>query len=340
MSLKDKIEETYQSAQKELVQIASPEALEEFRIKYLGKKGVISGYYKELAQLGAEDRRNLGALLNQVRDELTKSHDEKLFSFKRAQQEATLLKESIDVTLTGRKFGAGRLHPVTQVMREIIDVFCHLGFWVEEGPEVETDFFNFEALNFPPDHPARDMQDTLYFSKDLLLRTHTSPVQIRVMKRLKPPVRIIAPGAVYRHDSDISHSPMFHQVEGLLVDERVTFAELKGVVIHFAKEIFGPKTPVRFRPSFFPFVEPGAEMDIGCVFCKSKGCRVCKETGWLEILGAGMVHPAVFEAVGYDPEKYVGFAFGLGVERIAMLKYGIDDIRMFFENDIRFLRQF
>lgn len=340
MNLKDKIEELYQRAKIEIQQATTPELLEGFRIKYIGKKGIVSELYKELALLDATSRREIGALLNQVRDDLTRLYEDKLLAFKRAEREETLLKEKIDVTLPGRRFATGRLHPITQVMREIIKIFCHLGFWVEEGPEVELDFYNFEALNFPPDHPARDMQDTLYFTKDILLRTHTSPVQIRVMKRSKPPIRIIAPGAVYRHDSDVSHSPMFNQVEGLLVDERVTFAELKGVLTHFAKEMFGPKTPVRFRPSFFPFVEPGAEVDIGCTFCKGKGCRICKNAGWLEILGAGMVHPAVFEAVGYDSEKYVGFAFGMGVERIAMLKYGIDDIRLFFENDIRFLTQF
>jgi len=340
MSLKDSIEQEYQNALAAQEDVNSAEALEEFRIKYIGKKGTISAFYKQLSQLDSVMKKRIGELLNRVRSELNEWYENKLSEFKRAEREKKLLSEGIDVTLPGRKVGIGRLHPITRTMREVIDIFCHLGFWVEEGPDVELDFYNFEALNFPPEHPARDMQDTLYFTDKVLLRTHTSPVQIRVMEKNRPPIRIIAPGAVYRHDSDVSHSPMFHQVEGLLVDERVTFAELKGVLIQFAKEFFGPETPMRFRPSFFPFTEPSAEVDIGCVLCKGSGCRVCKESGWLEILGAGMVHPAVFEAVDYDPEKYVGFAFGMGIERIAMLKFGIDDIRLFFENDIRFLRQF
>ncbi|HDH96364.1 MAG TPA: phenylalanine--tRNA ligase subunit alpha [Proteobacteria bacterium] len=334
------MEKEYQSALEAQKSVSSLQELEEFRIRFIGKKGTISAFYKQLSQLDSTSKRKIGELLNRVRGELVEWYEAKRAEFKRAEREKELLAERVDVTLPGRRVGSGRLHPITQTMREIIDVFCHLGFWVEEGPDVELDFYNFEALNFPPEHPARDMQDTLYFTDEVLLRTHTSPVQIRVMQKRKPPIRIVAPGAVYRHDSDVSHSPMFHQVEGLLVDERVTFAELKGVLIQFAKEFFGPNTPMRFRPSFFPFTEPSAEVDIGCVFCKGSGCRVCKESGWLEILGAGMVHPAVFEAVDYDPERYVGFAFGMGVERIAMLKFGIDDIRLFFENDIRFLRQF
>jgi phenylalanyl-tRNA synthetase alpha chain len=225
-------------------------------------------------------------------------------------------------------------------MDEMCDIFLHLGFEAVTGPEVELDWYNFEALNIPPDHPARDMQDTFYFDDKVLLRTHTSPMQIRVMEKRQPPVRIIAPGKVYRRDSDMTHSPMFHQVEGLLVDRGVTFADLKGVLTEFVHQMFGPEVGLRFRPSYFPFTEPSAEIDIACVICRGEGCRVCKITGWLEILGAGMVHPAVFEAVGYDPEEYTGFAFGLGVERVAMLKYGIDDIRLFFDNDLRFLRQF
>jgi phenylalanyl-tRNA synthetase alpha chain len=229
---------------------------------------------------------------------------------------------------------------LNRIMAEVCDIFLHLGFEAVEGPEVELDWYNFEALNLPPDHPARDMQDTFYFNDQVLLRTHTSPMQIRTMERRQPPVRIIAPGKVYRRDSDITHSPMFHQVEGLLVDRGVTFADLKGVLTAFVHQMFGPEVGVRFRPSYFPFTEPSAEVDIECVMCGGRGCRVCKATGWLEVLGSGMVHPAVFEAVGYDPETYTGFAFGLGIERIAMLKYGIDDIRLFFDNDLRFLRQF
>jgi phenylalanyl-tRNA synthetase alpha chain len=246
----------------------------------------------------------------------------------------------VDVTLPGRRQPRGRIHPLNRVMAEVCDIFLYLGFEAVTGPEVELDWYNFEALNLPPDHPARDMQDTFYFNDQVLLRTHTSPMQIRTMEKRQPPVRIIAPGKVYRRDSDITHSPMFHQVEGLLVDKHVTFADLKGVLTAFVHQMFGPEVGVRFRPSYFPFTEPSAEVDIQCVMCGGDGCRVCQATGWLEVLGSGMVHPAVFEAVGYDPEIYTGFAFGLGVERIAMLKYGIDDIRLFFENDLRFLRQF
>ena len=247
---------------------------------------------------------------------------------------------AVDVTLPGRRLPRGRLHPLNRIMAEVCDIFLHLGFEAVEGPEVELDWYNFEALNLPPDHPARDMQDTFYFSDKVLLRTHTSPMQIRTMEVRQPPVRIIAPGKVYRRDSDITHSPMFHQVEGLLVDKGVTFADLKGVLTAFVHQMFGPEVGVRFRPSYFPFTEPSAEVDIECVMCGGHGCRVCQATGWLEVLGSGMVHPAVFEAVGYDPETYTGFAFGLGIERIAMLKYGVDDIRLFFDNDLRFLRQF
>ena len=245
-----------------------------------------------------------------------------------------------DVTLPGRRLPRGRLHPLNRIMAEVCDIFLHLGFESVEGPEVELDWYNFEALNLPPDHPARDMQDTFYFNDKVLLRTHTSPMQIRTMEVRQPPVRIIAPGKVYRRDSDITHSPMFHQVEGLLVDKGVTFADLKGVLTAFVHQMFGPEVGVRFRPSYFPFTEPSAEVDILCVMCRGKGCRVCKQTGWLEVLGSGMVHPAVFENVGYDTSRYSGFAFGMGVERIAMLKFGIDDIRKYYENDIRFLKQF
>jgi phenylalanyl-tRNA synthetase alpha chain len=251
-----------------------------------------------------------------------------------------LSSETIDVTLPGKYTPVGREHPINKVLREIEDIFVSMGFGIEEGPQVELDYYNFEALNVPKDHPARDMQDTFYITDDVLLRTHTSPVQIRTMEKQKPPLRFIAPGKVYRCDADISHTPMFHQVEGLMVDTDVSFSDLKGVLETFIHRMFSPETPVRFRPSFFPFTEPSAEVDIGCIFCEGKGCQVCKGTGWLEILGAGMVNPRVFEMVGYNPEVYTGFAFGMGVERITMLKYGIDDIRLFFENDLRFLRQF
>jgi phenylalanyl-tRNA synthetase alpha chain len=248
--------------------------------------------------------------------------------------------DRLDVTVPGFFIPFGHLHPTSKVLDEIIDVFLSLGFSIEEGPEVESDYYNFEALNFPRDHPARDMQDTFYISDDIVLRTHTSPVQIRVMEKNKPPLKVIVPGKVYRCDADVSHTPMFQQLEGFIVDEKISMSDLKGVLEVFAHEIFGTDTPVRFRPSFFPFTEPSAEVDIGCVICRGSGCKVCKNTGWLEVLGAGMINPRVFEKVGYDPEQVSGFAFGMGIERITMLKYGIDDIRLFFENDIRFLEQF
>ncbi|MFC2088342.1 phenylalanine--tRNA ligase subunit alpha, partial [Calditrichota bacterium] len=256
-------------------------------------------------------------------------------------QEKDKNSEIIDLTLPGRKTFIGRMHPLSIVLEEIKRIFYNMGFRVEDGPEIETDFYNFEALNIPKDHPARDMQDTLYITEDIVLRTHTSPVQIRVMQANKPPISIIAPGRVYRRDTpDASHSPFFHQVEGLVVDEGINFGDLKGVITAFAHKMFGSDIKVRFRPSFFPFTEPSAEYDFNCVFCRGKGCKVCKNTGWVEISGAGMVDPNVFDAVGYDSEEYTGYAFGMGVDRIAMLKYGIDDIRLFFENDLRFLNQF
>jgi len=266
--------------------------------------------------------------------------DAKVAAIETLERAERLSRERIDITLPGRCIRPGRMHPVTQVMEEIEEIFSGLGFDVAEGPEVELDYYNFEALNLPKDHPARDMQDTFYVSDEVLLRTHTSPVQIRVMEKERPPLRVIAPGTVYRRDSDITHTPMFHQVEGFMVDKGVTFSNLKGVLTHFLHSLFGDRTDIRFRPSFFPFTEPSAEIDIRCVMCGGSGCRVCKGSGWLEILGAGMIHPEVFRSVKYDPEEYTGFAFGLGIERIAMLKFGIEDIRMFFENDLRFLRQF
>jgi phenylalanyl-tRNA synthetase alpha chain len=316
----------------------SPEDLEFLRIKYLGRKGALTGILRSLAQLDPEIRRRVGQEANRVKEALEEALEQALRALKEAARRAESL--TVDVTLPGRRLPRGRIHPLNRIMAEVCDIFLHLGFEAVTGPEVELDWYNFEALNLPPDHPARDMQDTFYFNDQVLLRTHTSPMQIRVMEQRRPPVRIIAPGKVYRRDSDITHSPMFHQVEGLLVDKDVTFADLKGVLIAFVHQMFGPELGVRFRPSYFPFTEPSAEVDIACVMCGGRGCRVCQATGWLEVLGAGMVHPAVFEAVGYDPDTYTGFAFGLGVERIAMLKYGIDDIRLFFDNDLRFLKQF
>jgi phenylalanyl-tRNA synthetase alpha chain len=319
-------------------QARTPEELELLRVKYLGRKGDLTAILRGLGKIDPEVRRNLGQEANRAKEALEAALDEALNALKAAARLAAA--PVADVTLPGRRLPRGRLHPLNQIMAEVCDIFLHLGFEAVEGPEVELDWYNFEALNLPPDHPARDMQDTFYFNDKVLLRTHTSPMQIRTMEQRQPPVRIIAPGKVYRRDSDITHSPMFHQVEGLLVDKGVTFADLKGVLTAFVHQMFGPEVGVRFRPSYFPFTEPSAEVDIECVMCGGRGCRVCQATGWLEVLGSGMVHPAVFEAVGYDPETYTGFAFGLGIERIAMLKYGVDDIRLFFDNDLRFLRQF
>jgi phenylalanyl-tRNA synthetase alpha chain len=318
-------------------QISSKD-LENERLKYLGRKGELTSFLRIVGKLDQQLKRDVGKFANQLKETLESSFNEASSYLKIAERAAAA--PVVDVTLPGRRPPLGRLHPLNQVMEEVCDIFLHLGFEAVEGPEVELDWYNFEALNLPPDHPARDMQDTYYFNDQVLLRTHTSPMQIRTMEKRRPPVRIIAPGKVYRRDSDITHSPMFHQVEGLLVDKGVTFADLKGTLTAFVHQMFGPEVGLRFRPSYFPFTEPSAEVDIECVICRGEGCRVCKITGWLEILGSGMVHPAVFEAVGYDPEEVTGFAFGLGIERIAMLKYGIDDIRLFFDNDLRFLQQF
>ncbi|MGQ9688236.1 MAG: phenylalanine--tRNA ligase subunit alpha [Desulfobaccales bacterium] len=338
MVTEQELAELVDTARQEIRQAADPEVLESLRVRYLGRKGSLTRILRGLKDLEPEARRRVGALANRAKEELEAGLAQALTALKEAALRAAA--QAIDVTLPGRRGPLGRLHPLTRIMEEICDIFLHLGFEAVTGPEVELDWYNFEALNIPPDHPARDMQDTFYFNDKVLLRTHTSPMQIRVMEKRRPPVRIIAPGKVYRRDLDMTHSPMFHQVEGLLVDRRVTFADLKGVLTEFVHQMFGPEVALRFRPSYFPFTEPSAEIDIACVICRGEGCRVCKVTGWLEVLGAGMVHPAVFEAVGYDPEEFTGFAFGLGVERIAMLKYGIDDIRLFFDNDLRFLRQF
>jgi len=333
-----KVQAIQEEALREIRAAAEAADLERLRVKFLGRKGSITLILRGLKDLAPDLRRQVGQEANQAKQALEEALDQTLARLKDAARRAP--REELDVTLPGRRPPLGHLHPLTRITQEICDIFLHLGFEAVEGPEVELDYYNFEALNIPPDHPARDMQDTFYFNDRVLLRTQTSPMQVRVMEQRRPPVRIIAPGRVYRRDSDITHSPMFHQVEGLLVDRRVSFADLKGVLLAFAHEMFGPEVSLRFRPSYFPFTEPSAEVDISCVICRGEGCRVCKITGWLEILGAGMVHPAVFEAVGYDPEEFTGFAFGLGVERIAMLKYGIDDIRLFYDNDLRFLKQF
>jgi phenylalanyl-tRNA synthetase alpha chain len=310
-------------------------------VQYLGKKGEISQLLKGLGQMSAEERPAFGARVNEARDQVESALAARRDQLESARLAAQLAGERIDVTLPGRGEQSGGLHPVTRTRRRIEDFFVQLGYEISEGPEVEDDFHNFEALNIPGHHPARAMHDTFYFGDGRLLRTHTSPVQIRVMEQGKPPFRIIAPGRVYRCDSDLTHTPMFHQVEGLLVDERVSFADLRGTVAAFLRAFFEvDDLAVRFRPSYFPFTEPSAEVDIGCVLCAGKGCRVCKQTGWLEVMGCGMVHPKVLEHGGVDPEKYSGFAFGMGVERLTMLRYGVNDLRKFFENDVRFLKQF
>lgn len=314
--------------------------LSNLKVKYLGRKGVITSELKSLSSIPAGKRPLHGKKINDLKQLIEEELDSRESQLKKEELGKQLLSDSLDVTLSGKCTFFGREHPINKTLSEITDIFVRMGFSVEEGPEVELDYYNFEALNIPKDHPARDMQDTFYISDDIVLRTHTSPVQVRVMEKRKPPLRFIAPGKVYRCDADITHTPMFHQIEGLMVDKGITFSNLKGVLEAFLHQMFGADTPVRFRPSFFPFTEPSAEIDIGCILCNGEGCRVCKGSGWLEILGAGMVNPRVFENVGYDPEEYSGFAFGMGIERIAMLKYSIDDIRLFFENDIRFLRQF
>jgi len=328
------LDEIREAFQQELAQAGSPQELEELKVRYLGRKGALTSILRQMASLSAEERPRIGALSNTLKSFIDEQITARLNQIEHAGE------GGIDITLPGRTPRQGTVHIINQVLSEIEDIFVHLGFSVASGPEVEDDYHNFEALNIPANHPARDMQATFYFTDDILLRTHTSPVQIRVMESKGLPVRIIAPGKVYRCGADVSHSPMFHQVEGLWVEEGITFAHLKGVLYEFIHTLFGPDLAVRFRPSFFQFTEPSAEVDMGCIFCKGTGCRVCKQSGWLEILGCGMVDPAVYKYVGIDPEAVTGFAFGVGVERVAMLKYGINDIREFFENDLRFLRQF
>jgi len=326
-------------AEQTLAQVSDSEQLEVFRVKYLGRKGgSLTGILRQLGSVSPEDRPRLGQLANEIKQGIEARFEEKKQDLSTACTGDTM--GITDYSLPGRFLPFGKLHPVTQVMDEICSIFEGLGFAVAEGPDVETDYYNFEALNIPQHHPARDMHDTFYVTDSILLRTHTSPMQARIMERQDPPLRYIAPGKVYRCDSDITHTPMFHQVEGFLVDRQVSFADLKGVLTSFTHKMFERDLALRFRPSFFPFTEPSAEVDIACVICGGSGCRVCKRTGWLEILGSGLIDPEVLKMVGYDPDVYSGFAFGLGVERIAMLKYGIDDIRLYYENDLRFLSQF
>lgn len=315
--------------------------IEKIKVEYLGRKGLVTLLLRRLGELSTLERPKIGQLLNQTKREIEELLKIKTIEIEKLEKNKKLKEESIDVTLPGKKSDRGTIHPINLVLKKTEEIFLSIGFKIEEGPEVELDYYNFEALNIPKDHPARDDQDSFYLNREILLRTHTSPVEIRVMEKQQPPVRIIATGKCYRRDAaDSTHSPMFHQIEGLAVDKDITFGDLKGVLTVFVHRMFGEDRKVRFRPGYFPFTEPSAEVDVSCLLCHGKGCRACGYSGWLEIMGAGMTDPAVFNMVGYDPEKYSGFAFGMGAERIAMLKYGINDIRLFFENDLRFLKQF
>lgn len=335
--MEQQIEQILQQALNELQSASQAAQLQAFSVQYLGRKGFVTQYLRNISQLPAEQRPLAGKRANEIKNILEEALQKALQEIETRQAAEDV---GIDVSLPGRAAFHGSMHPITQITRQICEIFSSMGFAVAEGPEVELDHYNFESLNIPKNHPARDMQDTFYVSEAIVLRTHTSPIQVRYMEKHTPPVKIIAPGKVYRCDSDITHTPMFHQVEGLVVGESISFGDLKGILTVFVHQMFDDQTSLRFRPSFFPFTEPSAEVDILCVMCRGKGCRVCKQTGWLEVLGSGMVHPAVFENVGYDTSRYSGFAFGMGVERIAMLKFGIDDIRKYYENDIRFLKQF
>jgi len=332
----------WSSFQQDLAGISELGQLTEVRDRYLSRqRGLVALEMRKLGQLPPEQRPEAGQLLNRLKEAVSAELDRRQFELKAVETQARLQSERVDVTLPGYSFATGSIHPIYRLWQEMADIFVRMGFEVVTGPEVESDHYNFEALNIPKGHPARDDQDTLYIQENVLLRTHTSPVQVRTMEKRKPPLRIVVPGKVYRRDAvDATHSPMFHQVEGLVVDEGISLADLKGTLEAFFHELFGPEVGVRLRPSYFPFVEPGAEVDISCIFCGGRGCRVCKRSGWVEVLGAGMVHPRVFEMVGYDSEKYTGFAWGMGIDRLALFRFQIDDIRLLFENDLRFLRQF
>ncbi|MFZ4700091.1 MAG: phenylalanine--tRNA ligase subunit alpha [Candidatus Methylumidiphilus sp.] len=334
------MDDILRQALQQLANVETLADLDQIRVHYLGKKGVFTERMKELGKLPQDQRREAGQAVNLVRDSFQASLENRKNSLEEQALNLRLASEAVDVSLPGRGQGGGGLHPVTLTLRRIARLFGNVGFEVVEGPEIEDDYHNFEALNIPASHPARAMHDTFYFDEHTLLRTHTSPVQVRVMESRKPPLRIIAPGRVYRCDSDLTHTPMFHQVEGFLVDETVSFADLKGILYEFLRLFFEKDIQVRFRPSYFPFTEPSAEVDMECVICGGGGCRVCKQSGWLEVMGCGMIHPRVFDYVNIDPESWSGFAFGMGVERLAMLRYGINDLRLFFENDLRFLHQF
>lgn len=340
MNAEEKLEHIERQIEELLISASKLEDFLQIRQRFLGRQGELTGVIREFGRLSPELRPVIGKKANQIKQKLANRLDEEIRKDEERKQQQDHPGISQDNTLPGIWNPAGKAHPITRVHDRICGILEHLGFQLADGPEIETDYYNFEALNFPKGHPAREMQDTFFIEGDTLLRTQTSPVQIRVMEKTKPPLRIYAPGKVYRRDMDVSHTPMFHQVEGFWVDRDITFGHLKGVLMIFAEELFGEGIPVRFRPSFFPFTEPSAEVDIGCQICRGQGCRVCDGSGWVEILGAGMVHPELFRRVGYDPGEYTGFAFGMGVERITMLKYEINDIRLFFENDLRFLQQF
>ena len=341
MDIKETINGILEEFQEEYSDSNDLDALEELRIKYLGKKGKVQNLFNKMGSIPAEKRPVLGKEANILKQKIEAELNEKKEKFEAEAKAKKLAEETIDVTLPGRTIKQGARHPLSVVTEELEDIFIGLGFEIAEGPELEDEYHNFEALNIPENHPARDLQDTLYFNDSFLLRTHTSPVQVRTMENTEPPIRIIAPGRVYRADElDASHSPVFHQLEGLVIDENITFGDLKGTIRAMVEEIYGKEQEVRFRPSYFPFTEPSAEVDVSCIVCQGEGCSLCSRTGWLEIMGSGMVHPNVLRMSGIDPEKYSGFAFGMGIDRITLLKYGINDIRLLFENDRRFLKQF
>lgn len=339
--MKNQLEQIRQSALEAVNSADALQDIEALRVKYLGKKGELTGILKQMGKLSAEERPVIGQLANEIRGAIEQAVEVKLTEIKSAEQAKKLLEEKIDVTLPGKTVTMGSRHPLTVVLDDIKEIFVGMGFDIVDGPEVELDYYNFEALNIPKDHPARDTQDTFYITDNIVLRTQTSPVQIRVMEKQQPPIRIISPGRVYRSDAvDATHSPVFHQIEGLVVDKGITFTDLKGTLETFVKRLYGEDTVVRFRPHHFPFTEPSAELDVQCFNCHGEGCRLCKGEGWIEILGCGMVHPDVLRNGGIDPEEYSGFAFGYGLERVCMRKYSISDLRLFFENDVRFLKQF
>lgn len=338
--MKERIDSIKTSALQAIAEAEGSAALNDVRVRFLGKNGEMTALMKLLGTVSKEERPAMGKVLNDVRVEIETALDAKIAETAEREKQMRLKAEAVDVTLPGRAVKAGTLHPLTQVREDILKVFLGMGFSVAEGPEIESDLFNFQLLNVPKDHPARDMQDTFYVNENIVLRTHTSPMQARIMTTQQPPVRVVIPGRVYRSDDDASHSPIFHQIEGLAVDKHITMGDLEGCLQTFAEQLFDKDTKIRLRPSYFPFTEPSVEVDVTCAICHGKGCRVCKGTGWVEILGAGIVNPAVLDMCGIDSKQYSGFAFGLGLERIAMIKYGIPNIKLFYENDVRFLKQF